>query len=258
MSNVASTKSKTKRTRVDNVGDALRAARRKPKNWYRHIALYAVEYSREHGLMWHLGAAEHSSAVYQMQARMRVHIPADMANYQKGVKEGEFVDLNGTKLFGTDSSKEHKWNLGRKTMPMPKEAVVTGLEHPAIVRVKDMAQQVGDHALTEVDKKTGRSPLDEIAKYSIKKRDLAVKTLIRNYQQIAMAKADAEEVRAELQETTKLLQNAMTEMEILKLQTAQTQLEFNREISTLRDSLEATVKEELEKAFAARAAENVG
>jgi hypothetical protein len=183
------------RVREDHIGDALRAAVAKPRNWSRNDREYINEYSRANGLLWHLGHAEHKSALAQLHARMRVYIPRDESILQAEVTAGEFVALNGVKIF---SEFKGPWNKGMETRPTPPGAFVDGMSHPAIITLITTAKAVGDTAILTVNPKTGKSEIMDIARMNIKERGLMIANKVRDYGTIQIKEAEKEELVVEL------------------------------------------------------------
>jgi hypothetical protein len=220
--------------RSDAVGDALRIAASKPPNWKRNLVQFVNEYSREQGLLWHLGHAENMSAVSQMQARMRVHIPRDESKLQREVTPGDFEYINGTKLFATTRSEGTKcpnWCLGRATLPLDDKYVVTGMEHPRIILLAEEANRVGDLALTKMDRRKSVSDLSVIARSPIRARERFITNKLNDYARIALLTAEKDEIQG-------LLTNAMKEISEIK----QAQIEYQQHAADDADEMRAQFK----------------
>lgn len=219
------------RVREDHVGAALRAAVSKPKNWTRNDRQYINEYSRANGLLWHVGYAEHKSALSQLHARMRVHIERNESELQAEVPAGEFVELNGTKIT---SEIRAPWNRGVALRPAPAGVFVDGMAHPAILGLIDAANDVGDTAILRKDAKTGKSEIMIIARLGIKERNLIIANKMRDYSTIAVKESEKGELNDQLIEASK---------RIAKLETKQ--IEFDARMDEKFTQMRAEMRAEL-------------
>lgn len=186
----------TQNRKRSDIIDALEWFDSRPRGYKRQINDAVYEYGRDirPDLNWHLGYTEHHSAVSSIERKIRVAVKGNRDEYIKPIIEGEWVRLNGTKLFAADrlaTTKSPAWCYGRPTMPRRYQAV-SGIEHPLIVEVINHAKSV-QNALYYED-----SPfMIMMARMTAKRRALALQNARANLDRNGIDMAVIDQERAE-------------------------------------------------------------